>query len=67
MSQQLWTLAIAFGIILALTVPGLIAFYFVEVRTPDSHEKDLDAFCSCGCRPCREDYPHKAARHLAHG
>jgi len=54
------------GVILGLTVPGLIAFWCVEVRGPRVHAKDVDAPCSCGCGPCL-DGPHKASAHKNFG
>jgi hypothetical protein len=61
-----WSFLILFAILLALSVPGMIAFYFVEVRTPRTHGDDLDAFCRCSCDSCAGAI-HKAAAHKDRG
>jgi hypothetical protein len=67
MPNGAWSALILIGILLALSVPGMIAFYLIEVRTPRTHGNDLDALCSCGCQSCAAADTHKAAAHKDRG
>lgn len=66
MPQGALSALILVAIIIVFTVPGMIAFYLIEVRTPRTHGNDLDALCRCGCDSCAGTL-HKAAAHKDRG
>jgi hypothetical protein len=66
MPNGAWSALILVAIVVVFTVPGMIAFYFVEVRTPRTHGDDLNADCQCGCDSCAGTV-HKAATHKDRG